>query len=176
MIFIFFYFLFWHYFDIFFESTFSFFLCNKCNVVISKIHYKSTIFLKFIQKNYMIPIKMYDNKNNLKMLILNMVLNFTFVCNPKNYKCDNLNNPPIHAFTQSFKSIESHLSCKMASFFNLKLFNKLKFPFSNHLARHCFKQFVSNTNIKFSPHVDKHSPLRTWIQVLLGFHLFHKQN
>ncbi len=28
-----------------------------------------------------------------------MALNFTFVCNPKNYKCDNPNCPPIHAFT-----------------------------------------------------------------------------
>jgi hypothetical protein len=33
----------------------------------------------------MISIKVYDNMNNkkLKMLILNMVLNFTFVCNPE---------------------------------------------------------------------------------------------
>jgi len=33
----------------------------------------------------MIPIKVYDNMNNLKltMLLLNMVLNFMFVCNPK---------------------------------------------------------------------------------------------
>ncbi len=34
------------------------------------------------------------------MLILNMVLNFTFVCKPKNYKCDNSNYGPIHAFNQ----------------------------------------------------------------------------
>jgi hypothetical protein len=33
------------------------------------------------------------------MLILNMVLNFMFICNQKNYKCDRPNNPPIHAFT-----------------------------------------------------------------------------
>jgi hypothetical protein len=45
-----FYFLFWHYFDIFFESTF--FMCDKCNVVISKVHYKSIIFLEFIQIFY----------------------------------------------------------------------------------------------------------------------------
>ncbi len=64
----------------------------------------------------MIPIKMYDNMNNFKMLILNMVFNFKFVCNPKNDKCDNPNNPPIHAFTQSFKSIQFHLGCKMVSF------------------------------------------------------------
>jgi hypothetical protein len=33
------------------------------------------------------------------MLILNMALNFTFICDPKYYKCDNPNCPPIHAFT-----------------------------------------------------------------------------
>ncbi len=35
----------------------------------------------------MIPIKAYDNMNNLKMTmsILNMALNFTFVCNPKTF-------------------------------------------------------------------------------------------
>jgi hypothetical protein len=39
----------------------------------------------------------------IKMLILNMALNFRFVCNlEKNYKCDNPNNPPIHVFTQSY--------------------------------------------------------------------------
>jgi hypothetical protein len=37
---------------------------------------------------------------NLTMLILNMVLNFTFVFKPKNYKCDSSNYAPIHAFTQ----------------------------------------------------------------------------
>jgi hypothetical protein len=31
---------------------FSFFLCDKHIVVISKVHYKSTIFLRFIQKHY----------------------------------------------------------------------------------------------------------------------------
>ncbi len=33
------------------------------------------------------------------MLVLYMALNFMFVCNPKKYKCDNPNRPPIHAFT-----------------------------------------------------------------------------
>ncbi len=37
----------------------------------------------------------------LTILILNMALNFRFVCNPwENYKCDNPNYPPIHAFTR----------------------------------------------------------------------------
>jgi hypothetical protein len=37
---------------------------------------------------------------NLTMLILNMVLNFTFVCKPENNMCDCSNYAPIHAFTQ----------------------------------------------------------------------------
>ncbi len=31
------------------SSQFSFSLCDKCSVVISKVHYKSIIFLEFIQ-------------------------------------------------------------------------------------------------------------------------------
>jgi hypothetical protein len=45
-------FLFWHYFDIFLSSHFSFILCDKRSVVISKVHYESTIFLEIIQKIY----------------------------------------------------------------------------------------------------------------------------
>ncbi len=37
----------------------------------------------------------------LTMLILNMALNFMFVFNPKTYKGDNPNNPPIHAFIEN---------------------------------------------------------------------------
>jgi hypothetical protein len=33
------------------------------------------------------------------MLILNMALYFTFVCNLENLQCDSPNSPPIHAFT-----------------------------------------------------------------------------
>jgi hypothetical protein len=40
------------------------------------------------------------------MLILNVALSFTFVCNPKNCKCDNPNCPPIHAFTLKAPSPE----------------------------------------------------------------------
>jgi len=36
----------------FLNSHFSFFLCDKCIVVISKVHYKSIIFLEFIQFFY----------------------------------------------------------------------------------------------------------------------------
>jgi hypothetical protein len=37
------------YHDIFFEPTFSFYLCDKVGIIISKIHYKCIIFFKFIQ-------------------------------------------------------------------------------------------------------------------------------
>jgi hypothetical protein len=46
------YFLFSHYFDIFLNPQFAFFLSNKHSVVISKVHYKFIIFLEFIQKIY----------------------------------------------------------------------------------------------------------------------------
>jgi hypothetical protein len=36
----------------FLNPHFSFFLCDKYNVVISKVHYESIIFLEFIQKIY----------------------------------------------------------------------------------------------------------------------------
>jgi hypothetical protein len=49
---IYFYLFFLHYFDIFLSPHFSFFLCERQRVVISKVHYKSIIFLKFIQKIY----------------------------------------------------------------------------------------------------------------------------
>jgi hypothetical protein len=59
------------YFDItltcFLSPHFSFFLCDKFSVVISKVHYKSIIFI--IKK--------------LIKLILNMALNFMFLCNQK---------------------------------------------------------------------------------------------
>jgi hypothetical protein len=63
-------------------------LCNNCSVVIPKnLWWFSLMFLTtwIIKK--------------LTMLILNVVLSFTFVYNPKNYKCDSPNCPPIHAFT-----------------------------------------------------------------------------
>jgi hypothetical protein len=42
---------------------FSFSLCNKHNVVISKVHYESIIFLEFIQYFYD-DSQVYDNMNN----------------------------------------------------------------------------------------------------------------
>jgi len=49
----------------------------------------------------MIPIKGYDNTiiKKLKMLILNMVLNFMVVCNPKKLQMCSPNYPCIHALT-----------------------------------------------------------------------------
>jgi len=73
--------LIWH----FFESTFLFlFLCDVHNVVISKIHYESIIFLGFIPIFlWWFPLKSMTTWiiKKLTMLVLNMALNFTFVCN-----------------------------------------------------------------------------------------------
>jgi hypothetical protein len=56
------------YFDItltyFLNSHFSFSLCDKRNVVISKVHYKSIIFFNSFKKFKMISIKVYDNMKN----------------------------------------------------------------------------------------------------------------
>jgi hypothetical protein len=56
----------------------------------------------------MIPIKVYDNMNNLKNhnVNLTMALNFAFVRNPNYYKCNNPNNPLIHAFTLPKTSVK----------------------------------------------------------------------
>jgi hypothetical protein len=48
----------------FLSPHFSFFLCDRCSVVVSKVNYKSIIFLEFIQFFYDDPIKVYDNMNN----------------------------------------------------------------------------------------------------------------
>jgi hypothetical protein len=53
----------WH---IFWVHIFHF-LCHRHSHVILKVHYKSIIFLEFIQKIMMILIKVYDNMNNLKI-------------------------------------------------------------------------------------------------------------
>jgi len=65
----------------FLTPHFSNFLCDKCSVVISKIHYEFIIFLEFIQKNTMIFIKVYDNMNSLKIENVNFEYGFKFyVC------------------------------------------------------------------------------------------------
>ncbi len=79
-------FLFWHYFDIFLNPHFSFFVCDGHIVVISKVHYESIIFLEFIKFFvWWFPLKFITTWiiKELAMLILNMALNFMFVCNPK---------------------------------------------------------------------------------------------
>jgi hypothetical protein len=45
----------------FLSPHFSFSLCDKHNVVISKVHYESIIFLEF---TFFMMIPMYDNMNN----------------------------------------------------------------------------------------------------------------
>jgi hypothetical protein len=55
--------LYFFYFDtilIFFLVHFFHFFCDKRSVLSSKVHYKSIIFLEFIQKIIMIFIKIYD--------------------------------------------------------------------------------------------------------------------
>jgi hypothetical protein len=47
----------------FLNPHFSFFLSNKHNVVISKVHYESIIFLEFIRYFYG-DSQVYDNMNN----------------------------------------------------------------------------------------------------------------
>jgi hypothetical protein len=49
----------------------------------------------------MIPIKMYDHKNSLKlkMMILNIALNFMFVCNPKKNPSVMVQNVPLFMFS-----------------------------------------------------------------------------
>jgi hypothetical protein len=73
----------WHYFDIFLRSHFSFFLCDKHIVVISKVHYKSIVLLEFQKQLWWSPLKSMTIWiiKKLTMLILNMALNFMFVCN-----------------------------------------------------------------------------------------------
>ncbi len=39
------------------------------------------------------------------MLILNMVLDFKFICNKKSYNYDNPNSPPNYSFTLNCKHI-----------------------------------------------------------------------
>jgi hypothetical protein len=48
----------------FLSPDFSFSLCDRCSLIILKVHYESIIFLEFIQNFMMIPIKVYDNMNN----------------------------------------------------------------------------------------------------------------
>jgi hypothetical protein len=65
----------------FWSPNFSFFRCDKHNVVISKVHYESIIFFKFIKKIMMISIKGYENMNNLKIDNVNFQYGFKFyVC------------------------------------------------------------------------------------------------
>jgi hypothetical protein len=63
----------------------SFSLFDKHNVIISNVHYESIIFLEFIQFFLMIPIKVYDNMNNVNFDNVNFEYGFKFyiICIPK---------------------------------------------------------------------------------------------
>jgi hypothetical protein len=66
-------------FTFFWVHIFHFFVCEKDNVVISKVHYEFIIFLKFIQFFLMmIPIKVYDNINNIFFDNVNFEYGFKF--------------------------------------------------------------------------------------------------
>ncbi len=99
----FYYYLFWHYFDISLVHIFHFFFVT--NVVLSfqkSITNFHNLFRIHPKNLWWFPLKSITTWIIIKLtiLILNMALNFMFVCNPwKNYKCDNPNYPPIHAFT-----------------------------------------------------------------------------
>jgi hypothetical protein len=70
------------YFDIiltlFLSPHFSFSLWDKCSVIISKVHYKSIMFLEFIQNFMMILIKVYEKMNNLKIDNVDFEYGFKF--------------------------------------------------------------------------------------------------
>jgi hypothetical protein len=96
-----FYFLIWCYYDIFLSPHFSFSMCDKHSVIISKVHNESILFLKLIHNFNKIFTKVYYNMGNEKMkkLIVWYILLFKFICNPKNYNYHSPNSPPICVFT-----------------------------------------------------------------------------
>ncbi len=59
------------------SAQFSFYLCDKFNVV-SKVHYKSILFLEFIHILKYVFIKSYCNMDNLKFHNVNVEYDFTF--------------------------------------------------------------------------------------------------
>jgi hypothetical protein len=67
-----------HYYKIFFESTFSCYMCEKLNAIISKVHYESIIFLEFSQIFNMIFIRFYYNMDNLHFNNVIVEYGFTF--------------------------------------------------------------------------------------------------
>jgi hypothetical protein len=70
--------IFWHYYIILFEFTCKFCICNKINVIISKVHYESFFSDNSSISYNMILIKVYYNMDilNLTMIMLNKSLHF----------------------------------------------------------------------------------------------------
>jgi hypothetical protein len=72
------YFLFCQYYEIYFEFTFSHFMCKIHSAIISKVHYEFILCIEFIHLN-MIPIKVYYNVNILKIDDSNVQYDFKFL-------------------------------------------------------------------------------------------------
>jgi len=66
------------YYKTFSESTFSCYMCDKINVIISKVHYESIVFLEFSHIFNMILIKFYYNMDNLHFNNVIVEYGFTF--------------------------------------------------------------------------------------------------
>jgi hypothetical protein len=67
----------------FLNPHFLFYMCDKCNVIISKVHSESILRKKKFHIFNIIPYKVYCNMGNKKltMLLLIMTLHFKFIYN-----------------------------------------------------------------------------------------------
>jgi len=93
----------WH---IFLNSHFSFYLCEKDNVIISKVHYESIVFFKspFFKKST----KFYCNMDNFNFNKVNAQIWLYILSSfliQKNYDCNNPNKYFKFVFTLLFKYI-----------------------------------------------------------------------
>jgi hypothetical protein len=59
----------------------SFYSCEKCNVIISKVHYVSNFFFKFILISNMIPTKVQCNIDHLNCNNLNVQYDYIYNLN-----------------------------------------------------------------------------------------------
>jgi hypothetical protein len=107
--------LWWLFFNFNFDITmtyflsphFSFFVCDKHSVIISKVHNESNFFIEthpwfsiIFSINYIIRWIM----KKLKILMFDMILHFKFIYNLKKYNYESSNSPPNYAFTQGGRS------------------------------------------------------------------------
>jgi hypothetical protein len=91
--------LFWHYFDIFLNPHFLFFLCDKHSVLIRPL-WIHNIFRIHPKNLWWFPLKLMTTwiTKNLTMLILNMAFNLTFVCNLEKLQVWQLKHSPHSCF------------------------------------------------------------------------------